>query len=72
MTINDNFSVHLFLHIFVWIQHFWDPPLNRLIPETIIKKTSYKAVTVYFLFILSRRKDIETWVQLFKTKDVVS
>ena len=30
------------LDIFVWIQHFWDPPLNRLISELSYNELSYK------------------------------
>ena len=35
------------LYIFVWIQHFWVPPLDRLIAEPSYNELSYKEVTVY-------------------------
>ena len=37
------------LHIFVLIQHFWVPPLNRVISQPSYNQSSYKDVPVYQL-----------------------
>ena len=34
------------LYIFVWIQHFWGPPLNRLISKPAYNEPSYKEVPI--------------------------
>ena len=33
------------IYIFVWIQHFWGSPLNRLISELSRNETSYEEIS---------------------------